>query len=130
MGYSTDFSGKIMIEPPLTPEQVETINKFCEERHGGPIDLDEGVPGFWCDWETDGQSIYWNGSEKSYSMDKWMRLLIREFFSKWGNVLNGRMLAQGEESGDRWTLDVQNNDVITSSFDLGEVLKITDGKGE
>lgn len=32
MGYSTDFSGSVKIEPPLTPEQVAYINKFGNTR--------------------------------------------------------------------------------------------------
>ena len=32
MGYTTDFSGQLTIEPPLTQEQVQYINKFSDTR--------------------------------------------------------------------------------------------------
>jgi hypothetical protein len=67
------------------------------------------MPGFWCDWETDGRKLFWNGSEKSYGMDKWLVLLIDKFFKPHGHVLNGRIFAQGENPGDTWIIDVQNN---------------------
>ena len=117
MGYTTEFAGRISIQPELTPEQQKTINDFCEERHGGNMDVHAGMPGFWCDYETDGKTIGWNGSEKSYHMLEWMQLLIKRFFSKWGCILNGSLQAQGEDPSDEWSLVVRDNITSRKSID-------------
>ena len=106
MGYSTDFEGAMTLTPELDGDQTALINEFCEARHGDNLKPHEGMPGFWCNWETNGSKLYWNGSEKSYDMDEWLRVLINEFFSGWGVKVTGKMLAQGERREDRWTLEV------------------------
>lgn len=112
MGYTTEFEGAMELEPALTPEQTEQINLFCEDRHGGDTQVYAGFPAFWCDWETNGRKLYWNGSEKSYSMDKWLTLLIERFFKPWGVMVRGKMLAQGESRDDRWTMEVGEDQVV------------------
>lgn len=126
MGYTTEFSGKMTISPPLQPHMVETVNLFCEERHGGPMQVYEGMPTFWCDWEVseDGSKIYWNGSEKSYYMDRWLALLIKRFIAPQGSIVSGRMLAQGERTGDVWVLACKDN--IVSREEVATNLGITD----
>ena len=109
MGYTTEFSGKLTITPPLSEELTEAINQFGEERHGGSLDPHPGCPGFWCDWKTDGEKLFWNGAEKSYHMDKWLEWLIRIFLVPAGHTVNGRLLAQGEEVGDVWILQAKDN---------------------
>lgn len=123
MGYTTEFSGKLTIDPPLDMDLIEKINEFCEERHGGPADIFPGIPGFWCDWKVgeDGDKIYWNGSEKSYNMDKWLELLIKEFIAPAGSVVSGRLLAQGEERNDVWLLVADKNRVARLEMNLGSV---------
>jgi hypothetical protein len=111
MGYTTLFKGEIEISPPLTPEQSAEVQAFCDERHGGNLHVHPGMPGFYCDYlvAEDGASIGWNGSEKSYEMVYWLRVLIGHFFVKWGRTLNGEMLARGERFDDVWTIAVRNN---------------------
>ncbi len=112
MGYTTEYSGELDIEPPLPAETVAAINEFCTTRHDPGYT--EEQPSIWCDWEVqpDGASIGWNGTEKSYMMDKWLPILIRDFIEPTGSVVNGAMEAQGEDMGDRWTLVVTDN-VVT-----------------
>lgn len=112
MGYNTDFEGAMTLTPELTTAQTNIINKFCEQRHGGNMDVHEGMPGFWCNWETDGTKLFWNGAEKSYDMPEWLELLIEEFFSGWGVKVTGKMLAQGERREDRWTMEVGEDQKI------------------
>jgi hypothetical protein len=44
MGYTTDFSGKIQIEPPLNKEEIQYLRKFNETRRmhrkNGPYFVD------------------------------------------------------------------------------------------
>ena len=102
MGYTTDFDGFFTLSKQLTREQENEFNAFCQERHGGNTEVYEGFPGFWCDWETDGRSMYWNGNEKSYDMLEWANLLIERFLKPWGVQVTGSVYAQGEEPSDRW----------------------------
>ena len=110
MGYSTDFDGSINVEPALTEEQVALFNKNCNERHDGA-----GYPGIWCDLEVneEGDSIQWNGSEKTYALPEWFAYLIKDFFQPAGLTLNGTMDAAGEEVDDRWQLRIVDNKVTT-----------------
>ncbi len=108
MGYSTDFSGSINIEPPLDAQEIEFINKFSEsrrmERTKGPyfvdgsgyhgqnadddiVDYNEppyGQPGLWCQWvvSDDGTELIWNEVEKFYAADQWMAYLIKHFLKR------------------------------------------------
>lgn len=101
MGYSTDFEGKISIEPALSVEEIKYLNAFFEtrhmKRHNGPyvIDVDESnnsdvidsnsppkeQPGLWCDLEVsaDGTELYWNGAEKTYYLGQWVAYVIEHF---------------------------------------------------
>ena len=107
MGYNTDFEGTIDIFPSLTPAQAGEINRFCEQRHHqlGNQNREAGyAPSLHCDWETDGMSIFWNGTEKSYSMFEWLQELDRRFFKPWGCTLEGEIVAQGDRVGDVWAI--------------------------
>ena len=108
MGYTTEFSGQISISPSLPSKKVVALNKFCETRHEGETDVGIGI---WCDYQVsdDGRFLSWNGSEKSYYMERWLPFLIQKFFA--GYKLNGRLEASGESSGDRWALVVEDSQV-------------------
>lgn len=124
MGYTTEFTGKITITPPLPPKLVTQINSFCEERHEDGYSSSDS-PSIWCDWavDEDGSYISWNGNEKSYEMSKWLPVLIRKFMT--GHCLNGRLLAQGEDGGDTWVLECKDNVVSKQGVNLLKDLGIT-----
>lgn len=149
MGYTTDFDGRVEIVPPLNREEVEFLKKFNESRRmnraKGPYYVDgggmmgqaresdiydynsppEGQPGLWCQWTPteDGTAIEWDGGEKFYSSDAWMKYLIEHFlkpgafakdklpFLQANHIVNGEIEAQGEDADDRWKLVVKNNEV-------------------
>lgn len=85
-----------------------------------------GQPGLWCQWipNEDGTAIEWDGGEKFYYSQEWMAYLINHFlqpgaiakealpFLQANHVLNGEILAQGEDIRDRWKLVVTNNVVM------------------
>lgn len=101
MGYTTEFSGKIEISPPLNQEEINFINAFSQTRHmtreeneyfidtngdGKVIDYNtppKGVPGLWCQWVVteDGKFIEWDGNEKFYNAVKWMEYIIDHFIA-------------------------------------------------
>jgi hypothetical protein len=108
MGYTTEFEGRITIEPPLSVEEIAFLNKFSNTRRmnckQGPYYVDrggfagqdndpeiidynnppEGQPGLWCQWvpTDDGTAIEWNGAEKFYNSEEWMQYLIDHFIGQ------------------------------------------------
>jgi hypothetical protein len=116
IGYTTEFEGRIDLDRELTETEIEVIKAFSEERHGGDMNVDPGMPGFWCDWvpTKDGCGIEWNGGEKFYNAAEWMQLIIDRFIEPWGMIANGVINAMGESNGDIWRLHVEDNQVRVS----------------
>lgn len=98
MGYTTEFTGQVKVEPPLNPSEIDYLRQFAATRHmkraRGPyyVGTDEadvsdqnnppaGQPGLWCSWEPtdDGTAIEWNEMEKFYDAQEWMRYLVDHF---------------------------------------------------
>lgn len=108
MGYNTDFDGQFKITPKLSDDQVKELNKYCENSGN------TSARG-WCDWYfrqgDDCTFMEWNGSEKSYDMDKWARKLVSEKIPS-DRSLTGVVLARGEEFRDMWHM-VANGRTIT-----------------
>ncbi len=110
MGYSTDFTGDLKFTCAMTPEMLERLNVICgEDVRDHPdwkVPQDKYGPAFYhVDIEPTSDGITWNGSEKSYCMEKqvqfaidWMKIEYPDF------GLVGVMEAQGEDIGDHWFL--------------------------
>lgn len=162
MGYSTDYDGSVSVEPSLNTPEYVFIKKFGDtrrmDRARGPYFVDgtgmagqdresdirgynyppEGQPSLWCQWEpiNNGAEIAWDGSEKFYAGEYWMKYLIDHFLkpeavasdpSTWdgwpegydqfgrhftyNHVVNGEIQAQGEDPEDHWKLIVEDNQV-------------------
>lgn len=155
MGYTTEFTGTVSVTPPLNPDEISYLRSFCETRRmrrakgpyyvgGGGFwgqasedDIDDynepppGQPGLWCQWipiNDDGTDIGWDGGEKFYNAEEWMRYLIEHFLAEpahargseqderfarftFDHVLNGVVEAQGEDPADLWRLIVRDNAV-------------------
>lgn len=145
MGYTTEFSGSVKIDPPLNEQEIEFLNKFSEtrrmDRKKGPYYVndtndsgsdiidhnspDDSQPGLWCQWvpTDDGTAIEWDGNEKFYCSVEWMTYLIDHFLSptaiakteleflQANHIVNGKIAAEGEDSGDVWQLVVKDNKV-------------------
>lgn len=107
MGYTTEFSGKVTITPPLNETEIKYLKEFANsrrmDRENGPYyvwgtesfgqghDADvkdynsppKGQPGLWCQWvpTDDGQYLEWDGNEKFYSSSQWMIYIIQHFLT-------------------------------------------------
>jgi hypothetical protein len=118
MGYTTEFDGAVSIDPPLNAAEIAYITKFGDTRRmkraKGPYYVDgsgyagqdreddiidynyppDGQPGLWCQWvpSPDGSEIIWDGSEKFYCSEEWMRYLI-DTFLKEGCTVQREILA-------------------------------------
>jgi hypothetical protein len=103
MGYSTDFTGSVTVEPALNPVEIAFLAEFSRSRrhwrpegpystkhYSGGSDLGDwrrynqspdGQPSLWCDWvaTADGAAIEWNGQEKFHDAQIWMAYLIDHF---------------------------------------------------
>lgn len=106
MGYSTDFTGEIKIEPPLNEAERDYLQMFAATRHmhrsKGPFYVDgkygygtkEDVvncntpppdqPDLWCQFEpnVEGTALIWNGAEKTTCAVEWIQYIITRFLEK------------------------------------------------
>jgi len=85
----------------------------------------KGQPGLWCQWapSDDGTEILWDGGEKAYDMADWIVYIIEHFlkpgakakdalpFLQCNHSVNGTVIAQGEDPGDRWKILIVDNEV-------------------
>ena len=95
MGYSTSFTGRIEIEPPLNQSEIDYLTRFSEIRHMNRAqgsfylgDDEEGVynanipppgqPHLWCDFcpTEDGTALVWNEAENTRCAKEWFEYLI------------------------------------------------------
>lgn len=123
MGYTTDFEGRLEIDPPLNEKEVEYLKKFNEtrrmDREKGPYfvggsgfagqgrDADirdfncppDGQPGLWCNLTPtdDGTALVWDGGEKAYSMELWAQYLIDHFLRP--NAIAYKLSQKAAENG-------------------------------
>ncbi|MFJ8622294.1 hypothetical protein ACIRD3_05550 [Kitasatospora sp. NPDC093550] len=124
MGYTTEFTGRVAVEPPLNGREIAYLRKFAGtrrmDRDNGPYFVDgtgwagqgrdadiraynappAGQPGLWCHWEPtdDGAAIVWNQHEKFYHSPEWMAYLIDHF-------LKAGAHAQGEPGFEDFSFD-------------------------
>lgn len=69
-------------------------------------------PGLWCKWTVnEAGELEWSGAEKFYAYVEWLKYLIENFYGPWGYTLNGYIAYQGEESGDRGHIVIDENRV-------------------
>lgn len=119
MGLHTDYLGRVRIEPPLSPDEVDFLKSFNSTRHCGdagaldvaahPADNERtgdvdgynrtarGMPGLWCPWTCcdDGCCLRWDQGEKPYAPQAWLDYLIDTFLRP------GAALAGQEAAADR-----------------------------
>ena len=89
-------------------------NCYGQDDDGTVLDLNgykERVqPGLWCQWVIDDDgNLSWDGNEKFYEYEEWLRYMIKHFFEPLGYVLNGDITWEGDESDDFGTIHVVDN---------------------
>lgn len=144
MGYTTEFTGSFQITPPLSPEEVEFLQKFSNsrrmkreglpERYGiegefhtggdedttGVVDYNQPPrtqPGLWCQWipSDDGTELEWDGGEKFYHYPEWLKYIIENFMTPKGHSLSGEVTWEGEDRDDKGSLKVVDGKVLIGS---------------
>ena len=99
--------------------------KAFELEKYGCIDFNEvnpGMPSFYCQWipTEDRKGIEWDGGEKFYNAEKWLRYIIENYLKPWGYVVNGTVeFEHGEPEYDSNTgaLHVSNNKVFVEEYE-------------
>ncbi|WP_436778234.1 hypothetical protein [Yinghuangia sp. YIM S09857] len=165
MGYSTDFSGRLTVTPPLNPAETAYLTAYAATRHqprrSGPYTVafdpavpdasddpdetdcgpDPDLPNLWCDFRPteDGTAIVWDGTEKTYSAEAWIRHLVDTFLRPgarlaaelahpvpgrayphhlreftFDHTVTGTLRAQGANPDDTWRIDVTDNRVTAT----------------
>jgi len=128
--YLFEFNRTCHVRRKSGPYFVEKSDLYGQAGHADVEDRNEppeGQPGFYCDWvaSRDGTRIEWAQGETFYDSVEWMQYLIDHFLKPGGlaqghagfenftfdHILNGRILAQGEDADDRWYLIVEDNAV-------------------
>lgn len=149
MGLHTDYLGHARITPALNADEVEFLRSFDETRHCGdrsPLDVVQhpadneptgdvdahnlpavGRPGLWCPWTCCGTGccLHWDGLEKPYAPQEWLRFLIDTFLRPsavlandpqaqrlgltFDHLLDGMLVGQRQESGELFALVVRKN---------------------
>lgn len=107
MGYTTYFSGKFDLDRPLTAGHLAFLNEFAETRQSALA----GQLSYYCQWvpTQDGKSIVWDGEEKFYAYEGWIKFLVVSFLEPWGYRLNGTVEWCGEDADDRGQLVMVDN---------------------
>ena len=106
------------------PYDHEKRKAFELEKYGC-IDLNEvnpGMPSFYCQWipTEDREGIEWDGGEKFYNAEKWLRYIIENYLKPWGYVVNGTVefkYGEPEYNSNTGALHVSNNKVFVEEYE-------------
>jgi hypothetical protein len=106
MGYTTDFTGQVTIEPALDEHLKAELLRFAAARHDGAE-----FPSTRCGWvpNEDGTAIGWDGVEKFYAAEHWLAYLVKVFLKD--HKVTGVIEAEGEWPDDLWRIEMRDNRV-------------------
>lgn len=125
MGYTTEFEGELKFTEEVRVTDLAILRKILgEDRRDHPEWAKEFpyVDDFYyldLALTDDFSGLEWSGAEKSYSMEKQVQFVM-DYLRK-GNPdfgLTGEFLAQGEESKDRWILQIQDGRAVRVDQEL------------
>lgn len=149
MGYSTEFSGRFLLNKPLDEETYKYLIAFSETRHmkrnwnnikdgiegefyvgedeSRVIDYDHPPstqPSLWCQWipSEDHLGIEWDGGEKFYAYKEWLKYLLKNFLLPKGYILSG-IVPWHDDYGDSGELN--GLDIVKEVCKENPELKIT-----
>lgn len=90
-------------------------NKKCEIFYNEPPSTQ---PSLWCDLKIkeDNKTIVWSGVEKTYCFKEWLEYIIKVFEGKYS--FSGSFLYQGEDPCDTGQIEIQDNIITLSRYDV------------
>ena len=85
-------------------------------------EVNPGMPSFYCQWipTEDREGIEWDGGEKFYNAEKWLRYIIENYLKPWGYVVNGTVefkYGEPEYNSNTGALHVSNNKVFVEEYE-------------
>jgi len=106
MGYNTEFAGQFDITPRLTLDQYNELCDLNEDCTGKKRKTD--APDSYCQWRPsrDGLHLEYDGNEKFYDYEEWLRHVVDQYLRPWGIELTGSVEWRGEDFDDRGVLTV------------------------
>lgn len=112
MGYTTEFKGELKFTEDMFASELAEVAKFLGEDCRDHPEWEGGKDLYCIDLEllNDFSGVRWDGTEKTYSLDKLVNVLIvnmRKIYPSF--ALEGFMTAQGEDVDDRWTLIIKED---------------------
>ena len=71
-------------------------------------------PSAYCQWTvtSDGSYLEWDGGEKFYAYELWLRFLIEHFFKPWRVAVTGAVHFRGEDGDERGTISAHGDRVF------------------
>lgn len=128
MGYTTTFNGELKFKKELTASQLAELKKYLgEDRREIGFEEDSEV------YETDDEYWYnidleltndfsglkWNGAEKTYGLEHIVNFVTKQMRKKYPDFeLVGELNAQGEDTEDRWILQMENGKAIRKELKI------------
>ena len=120
MGYTTKFTGKFMLNKPMSLSHAALIEKVNRDEIMAadwpdlPGDAGRTQPKGYFQWTVskDRRSIEWDGSEKFYYYDEWLQWLVDKFLTPWGYSISGEVAYQGETTNDLGILKIVGGKVV------------------
>jgi hypothetical protein len=103
MGYNTIFKGTLKFTAEPTVAQLTALNAmFGQEWEDDYVDFRLTDDFLGIEWD--------DGTEKSRDLTKVVNTIIEKMRQQWPDFgLSGQLIAQGEDSEDRWALAIGEN---------------------
>lgn len=108
MGYNTRFSGTLEFTEELSASQIVALKRlFGADMRDNPQYKSSGLTYIDFEFTEDMKGLRHDGSEKSYDTVEKLNLLISHMqdLYPWF-MLRGELLAQGEDVGDVWKVEI------------------------
>ena len=117
MGYTTSFDGQLSFTTELKASELSYLGQFMgADIRGHPEWINNLTEyGSYIQFELakDFSGIKWDGSEKFYNADGCVNLIIENMQAKYPDFgLEGELLAQGGDAGDRWYLRIVDGKAV------------------
>jgi len=143
MGYTTYFNGSFELSRKLTVSEINTLLAMCAEETPEEFEDDEDIPrSYGCPWVPyaikNKRPVHLErgvtgpdlevilvpiNEEKVYDWDVWMGYLAEKLFVRWGVKVSGRVVWQGEDSGDSGVIFAKDNKVkLVNIHELAEFM--------
>jgi hypothetical protein len=117
MGYSTEFTGVLKFTKELTIPQLRKLQSFCgaDVRNHPEWIKNPNQSYYYIQYEVTKEldGLQWDGGEKfSYPVET-LNLIIDNMRAEWPDFgLEGELVAQGEDTTDRWWLRIKKGKAV------------------